>query len=441
MEIGTNPKWKVARIILMGLLLMVAVVLAGRIISVIVISKSQETFFLSDAAQDISMPFFFLVASLLLFVFLKWKLWQQIRIALHKRAVGNVMLSMGAVLITLVVFELIMRPFTVVFSAANPTRNQFGEGGNKADFIKDDLLGYIPVMGVNSSYNGYGVRHNNYAIAKAEGWRRTLFIGDSIIGYGLTQRALQELTEGKLIEYWNAGVFGYSTAQEVMFYKRFNRPVKPNLLVLGFCLNDFDGTPVLLLNNERGNVMVSPYLGQEYYNPWLFKNSVIYRLYLSAKAEYTGRPGLEDDVKKYLAELKGISQEDDFDLRVVIYPILKTEVDWPRSYLKQHEQIIRILKALGIVYYDLKPLLNETLKSHPLKWVQMTEGDYFHPSQQFSGIIAKHLIEQGLFEEEMKAIEQYRLQAEEQKNRGSDQGEKRRKAGGLRYLGRIKPLS
>jgi len=304
----------------------------------------------------------------------------------------------------------------VVFDAANPTRNQFGEGGNKASFIKDGLLGYIPAMGVNSSYNEYGVRHNNYTLANPEGWRRTLFMGDSIIGYGFTQRALQELTEGKPIEYWNAGVFGYSTAQEVMFYKRFNRPVKPNLVVLGFCLNDFDGTPVLLLNNEGGNVMVSPYLGQEYYNAWLFKNSVIYRLYLSAKAGFTGRAGLEGDVKKYLAELKGFSQEDDFNLKVVIYPILKTEADWPSSYLQQHEQIIRVLKELGIVYYDLKPLLNETLKSHSVKWVQLTEGDYFHPSQQFSGIIAKHLLEQGLFEQEMKAIEQYRRQAAEQKN-------------------------
>jgi hypothetical protein len=416
LEIGTNPKWKVARIILMGLLLMVAAVLAGRIVGVLIMSKPQENFFLSDAAQDISMPFFFLASSLLLFAFLKWKLWQQIRIALHKRAVGNVLLSVGAVLITLVVFELVMRPFAVVFDAANPIRNQFGEGGNKASFIKDDLLGYIPAMGVNSSYNEYGVRHNNYTLSKPEGWRRTLFMGDSIIGYGFTQRALQELTEGKPIEYWNAGVFGYSTAQEVIFYKRFNRPVKPNLVVLGFCLNDFDGTPVLLLHNEGGNVMVSPYLGQEYYNAWLFKNSVIYRLYLSAKAGFTGRAGLEGDVKKYLAELKGISQEDDFNLKVVIYPILKTEADWPRSYLLQHEQIIRVLKELGIVYYDLKPLLNETLKSHPVKWVQLTEGDYFHPSQQFSGIIAKHLLEQGLFEQEMKAIEQYRLQGEEQKN-------------------------
>ena len=231
MEIGTNPKWKVARLILMGLLLMVAVVLAGRIVGMLIRSKSQENFFLSDAAQDISMPFFFLASSLLLFAFLKWKLWQQIRIALHKRAVGNVLLSVGAVLITLVVFELVMRPFVVVFDAANPTRNQFGEGGNRASFIKDDLLGFIPAMGGNSGYNEYGVRHNTYTLAKPEGWRRILFIGDSIIGYGFTQRALQELTEGKPIEYWNAGVFGYSTAQEVMFYKRFNRPVKPDLEV------------------------------------------------------------------------------------------------------------------------------------------------------------------------------------------------------------------
>jgi hypothetical protein len=411
LEIGTHPKWKVARIILMGLLLMVAVVLAGRIVGVLITSKSQGNFFLSDTGQDISMPVFFLASSLLLFAFLKWKLWQQIRIALRKRAVGNILLTVGAVFFTLVVFELVMRPFTIVFSAANPTRNQFGEGKNKADFVKDNQLGFIPAMGVNASYNEYGVRHNNYTLAKPEGWRRILFIGDSIIGYGFTQKALQEFTEGKPIEYWNAGVFGYSTAQEVMFYKRFNRPVKPNLVVLGFCLNDFDGTPVVLLDNEGGNVVVSPYLGQEYYNAWLFKNSVIYRLYLSAKAGLTGRAGLEDDVKKYLAELKGISREDDFNLKVVIYPILKTEADWPSSYLHQHEQIIRVLKELGIVYYDLKPLLNETLKNHPVKWVQLTEGDYFHPSQQFSGIIAKHLLEQGLLRQEMKAIEQYRLQA------------------------------
>jgi hypothetical protein len=95
---------------------------------------------------------------------------------------------------------------------------------------------------------------------------------------------------------------------------------------------------------------------------------------------------------------------------VVIYPILKAETDWPSSYLRQHEQIIRVLKELGIVYYDLKPLLDEALKRHPVKWVQVTEGDYFHPSRQFSGIIARHLLEQGLFDQELQAIKRDRLQ-------------------------------
>ena len=61
--------------------------------------------------------------------------------------------------------------------------------------------------------------------------------------------AAQEL--GAACEYWNAGVEGYSTLQELEYYRRYLAGIQADHVVLVFHLNDFVTTPVTLRDGER----------------------------------------------------------------------------------------------------------------------------------------------------------------------------------------------
>src|SRR5262245_12399963 len=86
-------------------------------------------------------------------------------------------------------------------------------------FQTDEALGYRPVPG-GAGYGTHGARLNDYALEKPAGKRRLLFIGDSVTERHKIIDALhREL--GDDYEYWNAGVVGYSTAQELAYYRDY----------------------------------------------------------------------------------------------------------------------------------------------------------------------------------------------------------------------------
>jgi len=97
--------------------------------------------------------------------------------------------------------------------------------------------------------NSHGLRGADFPLAPATGEFRIMFLGDSIpFGYALEeQHTYPALTERLLRERWpsaritamNAGVCGYATWQEVDYLKHDGIKLRPDLLVLTFCHNDF----------------------------------------------------------------------------------------------------------------------------------------------------------------------------------------------------------
>lgn len=378
-----------------------AAALAGRI--ALVVGRAEfdpARFFLQDVANDVGKSVFLLVLCLLALAMLRWGPPWSVLAARGRGWLGNALLVLVSLAVTLLVLELAMRPFSVTFSAGNATRNVFGEKSTRPGFQRDQELGFVPVMGEGREYTPYGTRragHPVHPVERRPGWQRVVMLGDSIVAIGYTQKALEGRLAGRPLEFWNAGVYGYSTAQEVNYYRRFVRPLKPDRVLLHFCLNDFDGTPVILNDSQEGNVVVSPYLGREHYNPWLFRNSVLYRLFLAARITIGGRVGLEADMRAHLEALRQMGKEDGFRLQVVVYPILEHPERWSAKFTEQHRAILEILAGVGIPYVDLRPLLTETLRSETVAWTRMGDGkDYFHPSEAFSARIADYLLSRGV---------------------------------------------
>ncbi len=137
-------------------------------------------------------------------------------------------------------------------------------------------LGYELVPGVTFGdvhINSLGLRDVERPAAKPAGAFRVLVLGDSItLGAGLPlestypkvmERALAGSAPGaaSAIEVWNAGVIGYNAAQQAAWFERHGVALAPDLVVVGFCLNDFGASEEQRLEGDHWRVdFVAPEL-------------------------------------------------------------------------------------------------------------------------------------------------------------------------------------
>ena len=359
-------------------------------------------------SDDVGLALFYFVLSVALFLLARYG-----RALFSMKSALNLGLILVSVVVALVAFDLLLKPFNLVFNSATLGTFNFedmrrladkkvqkkGSWDSKVEWMQQDkVLAYKPLMGPDYNYSKYGALHNSYNFEKPAGVTRVLFTGDSICALAYLTDNVKELSPKKDYEYWTTGVFGYATQQELDYFRRYGRKLKPDIVILEFCLNDWDGTPVILKDDQDKTIVANLYLGTEHFNYWLFKNSTLYRVYLSLMASATNRASLIDDVKRRMSIFQKYGEQDGFDFRVVVYPELDKMSKWPEKFLKERGDILRILKELNIKHYDVAPLLDRALAHHPRKWARLKPDDHFHPSNAFSRMIAEEVIKHGFLE-------------------------------------------
>lgn len=185
----------------------------------------------------------------------------------ERPAVARIALVVWAIALPLGILDFGLRPFV-------PARTTL--------FEADPDLGWRLRPGAHSewggvrvSVNAQGLRGPAVARPKPPGVERVLFLGDSVtFGYGLADpddafpaRVAAELARagGRRVEAVNAGVGGWSPWQEARFLEREGWAYEPDVLVVGFVLNDvteklslvrFGGTGEgwQLLHTARGRI-------------------------------------------------------------------------------------------------------------------------------------------------------------------------------------------
>lgn len=120
--------------------------------------------------------------------------------------------------------------------------------------------------------NALGLRDVPREPTRNPGVARVLAVGDSFLeGYSVALDAAVSRVAERLLatscpaEVWNAGVGGYSTDQEYLYYVDRARPWRPDLVLLFFFYNDvlinvrnnYWGTPVPLLAERDGQLVVA----------------------------------------------------------------------------------------------------------------------------------------------------------------------------------------
>lgn len=319
--------------------------------------------------------------------------------AYKKKKVQKVVLLVFSILVALFLAEFLLRVYKPDSSFGTADKlewvHKYSDDGIEI-FKVDDSLGFRPVLG--KFYNKYGALKHEWDLEKNSQRIRLLFIGDSITARGKIIKQLRKVYEDngyKNFEYWNAGVESYNTFQQVDYYKKYNRFLKPDRVVLTFVLNDFTNTPVVFLNKENKFVVYSPDKKLKPISRFLFTKSYLYRILLRISYMSRMKENISDDIEEKLKELQDILARDNVSFTVLVFPMLKPYEKWQSWEKKAREDILRILNKLEIRHFDLLEPLNIAFKQniYPLD----NKGDYYHPNDEISSIFANYLFDKSLF--------------------------------------------
>lgn len=281
-------------------------------------------------------------------------------------------------------------------SAWSASGGEARAGATVGQYRPDDDLGFRPVLG-GSLHASHGALHNDYALEKRAGVPRLLFLGDSVTRRGELVAALRaEL--GESCEFWNAGVEGYATWQEVAFYREDLAGIGADHVILTFHLNDYLTTPITF---RAGDEVVAVRERNRVERPlaWLWKISYLYRL-TSARAAVEdpqlerADPGVaRREVERALVELRDLVQARGARLTVLVLPWLRPRAEWPPSLPGKHEHVVEVLTRAGIPHFTFLEELETALAAG--EDIQEKPRDPQHPSAAFARRMARGLLARG----------------------------------------------
>jgi lysophospholipase L1-like esterase len=271
---------------------------------------------------------------------------------------------------------------------------------------------------VHVQINSMGFRDSEIPISKKPNEFRILFLGDSVVfGYNLPQRdtipeqleySLNQEFPQKFLEVVNAGVDGYSTFQEFYLLKYKGLRLKPDLVIVGFVLNDvyehyrttaqYGGaggyvnagrkslrrTITRLLNKSAFytslhfthlKMQAARRERLQTLGKWRYRSrESIYNISEIFKEEYS--PEIElawADTLEQLVRLQALATENGVRLLLVLFPYAY-QLDPNGQALKPQSILIPFCRKQRIAFYDLLPSFLE----HPDPESLFLDGNHFN---------------------------------------------------------------
>jgi len=247
------------------------------------------------------------------------------------------------------------------------------------------------LMGVSVRTNSDGFRDDEYPFAKGAK-RRVLFLGDSLtLGWGVEKQAtFEQLLEDDLnaispTEVINLGVGNYNTTQEVNLFIDKGLKYAPDQVVLFYFINDAELVPQKSRFPGLGNYrIVTFYWSRAKALRARLSDSVGFEEFYSAL--YRGEAEGWKKSRAALLQLKELSLENGFDLKVVLLPELHELVDY--TFEEEHALVSDFLRAHAISHLDLAPFFRDQREPQAL-WVSRDDA---HPNARAHQLIAKYTV-------------------------------------------------
>ena len=222
------------------------------------------------------------------------------------------------------------------------------------------------LMGVDVRINAHGLRDFEYDYEKRPGVYRILVLGDSItFGWGVPFAAtyakrLERLlnahaTAGHSYQVINSGVGNWNTAQEVEWLRHEGLRYEPDLILLGYFLNDAE--PIISSPLPRSSWVYRSHLAVFVWTGWsklrlLFDGTRQYRSYYAQLYAGDGWRACE----RALAELSHLAAHHHARTMAVLFPDLH-DLDARRyPFRAVHGRVLEAAERSRIPMLDLFPV-------------------------------------------------------------------------------------
>lgn len=229
----------------------------------------------------------------------------------------------------------------------------------------------VPDSGLKWSYriNADGFRGDEFDTASDV--KRILFLGDSYtFGWGVDQHetlpraveaALAEPPFNLEVDAWNLGVPGYNTVQEFHLLKEVMHRYSPDLVVLGYVMNDAQ---------PQYNVHERPSVRYRYVNSWLLafvKDQVNQRLYEGDPVLQTGLNTTDKDFlialrenqpkweagREAFTDMATLARSRDIPFLLVVFPSYNYAFSRRYPFRSIHREVIGWAAGEGVQSVDL----------------------------------------------------------------------------------------
>lgn len=281
------------------------------------------------------------------------------------------------IIIPLFAVEIIMRIFFPV-EHLKPVKIPPEDVWNKMIHRASEIPGLIYELNPNTKkeWNGFtykinseGMRDDEPMMETTQTLHRVAVLGDSFaMGYFVDQkypfpmvleRMMNSLpTTGTLeqFDFLNFAVDGYSTRQEAIVFETKCLQYKPDLVIIGYVLNDPENDPLL------------PEVSRTYYKTLWWQHSHLLRALYIAKTQWQVKKYGGGDYLKYLhnkdfskwksvpeafEKIRKIANENGVNVLVAMLPVIP-ENNWSEyPYLALHEQVLDAARACGFYTVDI----------------------------------------------------------------------------------------
>lgn len=270
---------------------------------------------------------------------------------------------------------------------------------NELKFRSSKFLGYefVPKSKIQlgqrkyNRVNSLGMIDKERVKKKAKNTCRIICIGDSVTACSdyanILELLLNNSKNNRRFEVWNCGVPGYGIFQYCRALKEKWLKYDPDMIIIGFCLNDFDTTPLVVRGHNR---LVGYFPEHEIVSeisPFLLKYSAVYRLIqinrLVSKDQVYNKNIIED-VSSYLKDTKNMLATRKIPFLIVIFGLLEKNKDYPLYLNTAYKNINKIAKDYNIETIDMMPIF-ETYD--PVRLRQL-RNDNVHLNPKGSQVVA-----------------------------------------------------
>jgi lysophospholipase L1-like esterase len=235
-----------------------------------------------------------------------------------KREIKNItLLVVCSVFITCLLLEIVLR-----IAGYNPLKRELVGRENilrKSSFPEMAYEG-VPnseayVWGTQIKINSFGFRDREYELDKNKGTYRIVVLGDSIT-FGnmfsienIYTEQLEDLfaKKKKDVEVLNLGMTGYDTLAEVSALEHIGLRFKPNLVIVGYCINDIaiSGNLAEIIRTEKYSSYIYRFRLVQFVSGKIDRVREILKLKKLNKEE--------EFIKKYKDHMSDISDDDELN--------------------------------------------------------------------------------------------------------------------------------